>query len=404
MRYIVSPTVFIISLLMLPVAALGQATVSITPASQTIDLSSTTTATVAVEISGLTTPLYGFQFSMENSTGYWFLDSVSEGAFLGTGGVSTSCAGPTGGASRIVTNYGCTRVGAGSGITGGGILAYVDIDSNFQAGTTTLSLSNVKLSDIDSQPISFSTVNAQIISRWCIEEDTRDCGPNTDQGECEYGTSTCSGGEWGTCIGAVYPATEICDGLDNDCDGSSDEDWPTLGDACTAGVGECQGSGTIVCTGDTTVGCSATPGTPVDELCDGLDNDCDGSSDENWPEIGDACTVGLGECQNSGNYVCTADHSGSECSAVPGTPGVEQCPWTPEDENCDGINTEFKGDTYASGTCSGCVDVNDLSLVGLHFGETSASPNWEQGADLVYDNVIDIFDLVMVGANYNNGC
>src|SRR6185369_11081010 len=101
---------------------------------------------------------------------------------------------------------------------------------------------------------------------------------NTGQlGVCSPGTTACTSGAI-VCNRNTAPSSEVCDGQDNNCNGSTDEGNRGGGNVCNtgrpgvcaAGTTACQ-SGAVVCNQNTA---------PSGEVCDGRDNDCNGTTDE----------------------------------------------------------------------------------------------------------------------------
>ncbi|MBK8996420.1 MAG: hypothetical protein IPM35_11820 [Myxococcales bacterium] len=183
----------------------------------------------------------------------------------------------------------------------------------------------------------------------CTNGQTQACytgAPATKNvGECSAGTQTCSGGKWGTCSGEQLPVAEKCNGLDDDCDGQTDEGNPQGGQTCSTGKQGACGAGTTACQNSTLV-CNQNV-QPSAEICDGVDNNCNGSADEGNPGSGQTCSTGkLGVC-SAGTTQC---QSGGIVCAQNVQPSTETCDGV--DNNCNGNVDE--GCNCLNGTTQGC--------------------------------------------------
>jgi hypothetical protein len=221
-----------------------------------------------------------------------------------------------------------------------------------------------------------------------------------DSDACEEGVWECATGNK-SCSDNTGDTVELCNGSDDDCDGATDEDFADLGDSCTAGTGDCQVSGNMVCTEDGSgTECDATPGTGGAETCNGIDDDCDGATDEDFADLGDSCTAGIGACEAPGSMVCTEDGSGTECDATPGTPTDEVCNF--KDDNCDGQTDEgfpldftyysdSDQDTYGDpdGSIQTCLDTPPTGYVEDNTDCNDSDETINPGATEICDDQID---------------
>ncbi len=140
-------------------------------------------------------------------------------------------------------------------------------------------------------------------------EDLDGDGLTTCDGDCDDGDDT------------VYPnAAELCDGVDNDCDGApAGDEVDGDGDSYMVCDGDCDDADAAVHPAET-------------EVCDGLDNDCSGSPGTD--EV---------DADADSYMVCDGDCDDSNPDANPG-----------QAETCDGIDTD----------CSGAADADEVDVDG----------------------------------------
>jgi len=146
--------------------------------------------------------------------------------------------------------------------------------------------------------------------------------------------------------GCPIPA-EVCDGVDNNCNGDVDEGF-ALGKACDNGLtGSCRRLGVTVCAADKmSVTCELGNAPVTAEVCNGVDDDCNGQIDDGpLPGVGldcgiqgQGCAKGVTVCVN-GQIVCSSVSS-------------------PQPEVCNGLDDDCNGvidDGVFPGVGDSCV-------------------------------------------------
>ena len=219
------------------------------------------------------------------------------------------------------------------------------------------------------------------------------CFQANEFGTC-MGERKCLAGGWEACSAQV-PAVEICNGKDDDCDEEVDEDLEETNCPVVSEFGTCPGilkctDGEAICEGPH----------PKAEVCDGEDNDCDGTADEGFEDTdgdgvadclvndkdGDGVVDGLDNCPAHFNPqqddfdldtvgdLCDPDDDNDKVADVDDCapkddgayPGNEEI-CDGKDNNCNYIVDEGNPDTDFDGwkDCTDEDDDNDGTLDGL---------------------------------------
>lgn len=172
--------------------------------------------------------------------------------------------------------------------------------------------------------------------------------------DCDDGCDACHPG-----------ATEVCDGRDNDCNGSVDETFTCVPGAAVGCTTSCGTAGMGACTSSCEIPAGAAC-TPPAETCNGIDDDCDGAVDDGFMCAAGGATVCTTSCGSVGTGECTTMCEAPSAAAC--TPPAETC--NGMDDDCDGnidqtfacalgasVSCTTSCGTTGSGTCTGSCEI-----------------------------------------------
>ncbi len=227
--------------------------------------------------------------------------------------------------------------------------------------------------DLSELNAALDTIGYAISQEVCDGMDNN-CDGNVDEGlerpcssACGDGMEQCVNGVWTDCDARQPDLQEDCmDEIDNDCDGQVNEGCVcTAGDVmpCGESEGECS-EGQQSCVGGQWSDCVGAVAS-VEEVCDGLDNDCDGLVDEGlYQTCYTACGEGEEICVDGEWMGCTSPlPTGEICDAI--------------DNDCDGVVDNGVGLCGLGAECVGgaCIPTSspDAGQPGPDGGNPSAT-------------------------------
>jgi len=149
---------------------------------------------------------------------------------------------------------------------------------------------------------------------------------------------------------SVHPGVSDanCDGVDNNCNGQADEGFANVEISC--GVGACASTGSTSCVSGGIVD-SCTPGSSSAEVCNGIDDNCDG-------EIDNGLTFKTSYRDADNDTYGNADNATVACAAPEGY--VDNSTGLDCNDNDSAVNpgeTEVCGDGIDN-NCNGQIDEN----------------------------------------------